>query len=247
MKRMLLAALMLTIAFGIAACNTDDATPEDQASGQTENATPDIIERTGDSAEDAEEAGGAGDTDVVTSSLGSSATVIARRPATATPTQPPDPLQPVGSDVIAGIVVPLGAELLKHTMATDTNDASADYAMADVDNETLLEWFREHMVALGWVEDEERDGALIFVHEEQMSGRHPDEARGATVFFATVEDLPEGAGSFTVIVEMPFEEDAAEDETDEEAGDETGAGDETSGDGAEDEESEDEESSSDEG
>lgn len=245
MTRLLLAALLLTLVVGAVACNS--ATEEAQT--VEDSGTPVIIERLSD--RDSEAAAGA--VAEVTSELASDATpeteasgatLVARLPATATPTQPPDPLSVTTSDVLPGIAVPLGAELLKHAMATDSTDASADYVVAGIDNDTLFEWFREHMSELGWVEDEERDGALIFLHEEQLSARYADEEepRTATVFFGTVDGLPEDAGSFTIIAESPYDSDGADAEESDEAAEAAGEG-EDEDDGEDNEE----EASSDEG
>lgn len=124
-------------------------------------------------------------------------TIVARIPRTPTPTAI-DPLAPVPSRAIDGIVVPAGAELVDSTAATDDTDARADYRIDDVEAGDLSDWFATHLQDAGWEAPDDRDGALVFIHSEQLSARHATvgQKRTATVFFG----LEEGA-DFTLLVE----------------------------------------------
>ncbi|MCE7938213.1 MAG: hypothetical protein DYG90_06360 [Chloroflexi bacterium CFX6] len=116
-----------------------------------------------------------------------------------TPT-PVDPLAVAPAEGIDGVVVPAGAELIEITAATDDADARADYRIADVDAAALSAWFAEHWPEAGWGEPEDRDGALVFEHAEQLSARHATvgQKRSATVVFGLDEGI-----DFTLLVEAP--------------------------------------------
>jgi len=127
------------------------------------------------------------------------ATVVARTARTATPT-PVDPLSPVPSQAIDGVVVPSSAELVDSTPATDDTDARVDYRIDGVETDELQAWFTKHMPALGWDEPEARDDALVFLHTRDLSARHAGlgQKRTAMVVF----DLEDGV-DFTLLVEAP--------------------------------------------
>jgi hypothetical protein len=130
-------------------------------------------------------------------------TVVARRPVTPTP----DPLSAVPAADLPGVVVPAGATRTAFTAASAEADANADYTMPGTDTEALTAWFRTEMAKAGWKEDEERDGALIFLHGEQVSARYADEGlkRTCTVFF-DAGSAPEGGTSFSIVAEAPVTE-----------------------------------------
>ena len=131
-------------------------------------------------------------------------TLVARLPATATPTPPPDPLAAVENDKVPGVFVPAGAELVAFIPPTDDEDASADFTMVGVSSEALFDWFKAQMPKHGWDEGEERGGSLIFLHATELSARFASEGlkRTATVHFDTI-DAPDGGVSFTLLVEAP--------------------------------------------
>jgi len=125
--------------------------------------------------------------------------LVARAPRTATPTVA-DPLAVAKSRAIAGVVVPAGAELVDATDADADADARADYRIDGVEAEGLSAWFAEHMPEAGWSAPEERDGALVFLHETELSARHASlgQKRTATVIFDLTDDV-----DFTLLVEAP--------------------------------------------
>jgi hypothetical protein len=131
-------------------------------------------------------------------------TLVARLPATATPTPPPDPLAPVASDKVPGVVVPAGAELVAFTPAVEDEDAAADYIVPGISDEDLSAWFLKQMPLHGWDDGEDRGGSLIFLHTTELSARFASEGlkRTATVHFDTI-DAPEGATSFSILAEAP--------------------------------------------
>jgi hypothetical protein len=133
-------------------------------------------------------------------------TIIARRGPTATPTVDPaaQPLAPVESGQLPGVVIPAGAFLIDFDEPYEDQDAVATYVINGVDSEELYGWFLEHMVGAGWGEPEERDGTLIFLHSSELSARFADDdlERTATVFFDSLEEL-EGGTTFTLVVEAP--------------------------------------------
>lgn len=126
-------------------------------------------------------------------------TVIRRAPRTATPTAV-DPLAPVTSKAIPGVPVPAAAVLVDSTPPTAEGDARADYRIEGVEPDALAEWFSREMTKAGWGEPEERDGALVFVHDSQLSERFAGlgQKRSATVVFDLTDDV-----DFTLLVEAP--------------------------------------------
>lgn len=127
-------------------------------------------------------------------------TVIVRVPVTPTP----DPLSPIAAPDLPEVVVPAGASRTAFSPADETADANAEYTMPGLDTEALTAWFRAEMTKAGWTEDEERDGALIFLHGKQLSARYAGEGlkRTCTVFFDT-GTAPEGGAAFSVVAEAP--------------------------------------------
>jgi hypothetical protein len=121
---------------------------------------------------------------------------------TATPEAPTDPLSPVGSKPLPGVVVPAGATLVRFSPATADTDARADYAMEDADAEALAAWFLEELPQAGWGTGRDSDGALIFLHRDELSARHADEGlkRTLTVFLDSVDDA-----DFSLVVEAAAE------------------------------------------
>jgi len=128
-------------------------------------------------------------------------TIVFRLAPPATRTPAVDPLAPVESDDLSGVVVPAGAELIDY-VAPDP-DARADYHMAGVDYETLNAWFRDQLPRVGWDEGKDTDGALMFLHTTQLSARYAGVGlkRTATIFF---EETDEGV-DFSLLVEAPEE------------------------------------------
>jgi len=185
MTRLLLTTLALTLGIAVAACGgTPARDPASSGAG-----TP----------------GGAAGAAATVGTAVVTPTVVARLPK---PTATPDPLSPVTSTSLADIVVPLAAEVVRNTAADETTDAQVDYVIAGTDEDALRAWFREQLPKHGWVEDEERDGAVIFLHAKQLSARYADEGlkRTATLFLGTVEDVPAGSTGFTLVVEAPAKE-----------------------------------------
>ena len=125
--------------------------------------------------------------------------LVARAPRTATPTVS-DPLAAVRSKVIAGVVVPAGAKLVESTAASAGADARADYRIDGVDAGALSTWFAEHLPQAGWGAPEDRDGALVFLHETELSARHASlgQKRTVTVIFDLTDEV-----DFTLLVEAP--------------------------------------------
>jgi len=136
-------------------------------------------------------------------------TVVQRRepPPTATIDPSEQPLAPVTVDVLPGIVVPAAALLVDSEPATSDQDARADFTMADTDVDTLVEWFREQLALADWTLAEERDGALVFLHVDDLSARFAEEGlkRTASVFFDTLDDVEDNEVSFTIVAEAPKE------------------------------------------
>jgi hypothetical protein len=126
-------------------------------------------------------------------------TVIRRAPRTATPTAV-DPLAAVTSKAVPGVPVPAAAELVESMPATADGDARADYRIEGVESDALSEWFSREMAKAGWGEPEERDGALVFVHDSELSERFAElgQKRTATVVFDLTDDV-----DFTLLVEAP--------------------------------------------
>ncbi len=129
---------------------------------------------------------------------------VARMEPTATATVDPaeEPLAPVGSEELAGIVVPAAAELVDFVEAGEETDARADYRIEveGVDSEVLYEWFVTQMMEQGWGEPEDRDGALIFLHETELGARFADlgQKRTATVIFDLTDEV-----DFSILAEAP--------------------------------------------
>lgn len=129
-------------------------------------------------------------------------TAVRRRLPTATPTLDPaaDPLAPVELEALPGVPVPIGARAVEVVSATAETDARVDFALPEgTTAEEMTAWFREQMPEMGWEESEERDGAVIFLHTEQLSARHAGEGveRTAMVLFDTLSD----EADFTVLAE----------------------------------------------
>lgn len=121
------------------------------------------------------------------------ATVVRRRLPTPTPTVDPaaNPLFPIELDALPGIVVPIGARVVETIEATDDADARIDFALPpDTTIDDMTAWFREQMPEQGWEESEERDGALVFLHDDQISERYASEGlkRTALILFDTLSD-----------------------------------------------------------
>ena len=131
-------------------------------------------------------------------------TVVARMEPTATATVDPasEPLAAVASEALPGIVVPAAAELVEAIEAGEDTDARADYRIEveGVDAEALYEWFSTELPKLGWGEPEDRDGALIFLHETELSQRFAElgQKRTATLIFEPTEDI-----DVSILVEAP--------------------------------------------
>lgn len=129
-------------------------------------------------------------------------TAVRRRLPTPTPTVDPaaDPLFPIEIEALPGVPVPIGARAVEIVTATAESDARVDFALPEgTSAEEITAWFREQMPELGWEESEERDGAVIFLHTEQLSARHADQGieRTAMVLFDTLSD----EADFTVLAE----------------------------------------------
>lgn len=121
------------------------------------------------------------------------ATVMRRREPTPTPTVDPaaNPLFPIELDALPGIAVPIGARAVEVIEATEDADARVDFELPpDTTVEEMTAWFREQMPEHGWEESEERDGALVFLHDDEISARYASEGlkRTATVLFDTLSD-----------------------------------------------------------
>jgi hypothetical protein len=100
-------------------------------------------------------------------------------------------MAPVEDPDLADIVIPLSASRVKLVPASGEEDARADYTIADVNEDTLRDWFVAHMPEAGWDRGEDRDGALLFEHRTETSP-HPAEDGGtqprtALVLFGVME------------------------------------------------------------
>jgi len=129
-------------------------------------------------------------------------TAIRRLEPTPTPTLDPaaDPLAPIELEALPGVPVPIGARVVEVVTATAESDARVDFALPEgTTTEAMTAWFRERMPEMGWEESDERDGAVIFLHTEQLSARHAGEGieRTAMVLFDTLSD----EADFTVLAE----------------------------------------------
>jgi hypothetical protein len=132
-------------------------------------------------------------------------TVIARREPSATPTPLPDPMSPVDSSHVPGVVVPYSAQLALLDAAQGTEpeagtDLLVEYLIPEADADVLRAWFREHMPAAGWDEGEERDGALLFRHttERSQRGDEDEPMRTVTIFFGVSD-----AATISILAEAP--------------------------------------------
>jgi hypothetical protein len=207
------ALLALVFVVGVAACSSADQTEQQSldvsqdnggsgAQGLIAGAGSDDGGAEAESGSELAPAEAAGD-------AGAQPTVVLRTGPTATPTVDPEsePLAPVESDRLPGVVIPAGAFLIEHSEASGEQDAVATFVIRGVDADELYDWFAEHMTAAGWDEPEDRDGTLIFLHGEQLSARFADEGlqRTATVFFESLGDLEKGT-TFTLVVEAPQED-----------------------------------------
>lgn len=203
------AALALLLSLGLTACG---------------NQVPEEIE------EPAEET-------VVAEAPSATPTAVERREPTPTPT-PDDPWYAVEAEGLPGVPVPQGAELVGELSPADEDrDARADYALSeDMTLDELYEWYLETMPEWDWDEGEDKDGGLVFLHQEQLSARYAAEglSRTATVIFEAIVD----GADFSLLVEAPEGEEAEDDAEDGDATDDDGD-DATSEDEAEDEEGED--------
>lgn len=133
-------------------------------------------------------------------------TIIQRLEPTATPTIDPqaEPFHPVVSDELAGVPVPIGAEMVEFFPASEVGDARADYSMPGVDDDEIGAWFIEWMPEHGWDDGDERDGGgLVFLHTEEISDRYASEGlkRTATVILDTLNDNID----FSLLVEAAAE------------------------------------------
>lgn len=133
-------------------------------------------------------------------------TVVERIPPTATPTVDPaaEPFHPIESAELPGVPVPIGAELVDFSPASETTDARADFAMPEATDEEIAAWFLEWMPEHGWDAGEERDGGgLVFLHGEQLSERFATQGleRTATLVLETLDD----GIDFSLLVEAPAE------------------------------------------
>lgn len=188
------ALLALVLVLGVAACSSNEGQSVPTDNEQVAN----------------ESAEGQGQEDAVAAPPpDAEPTIISRAGPTATPTVDPatQPMAPIESGQLAGVVIPAGAFLLDYDEAWEEQDAVATYVINGVASDELFDWFVEQMVAAGWGEPEERDGSLIFLHTSQLSARFADEEleRTATVFFDSLDDL-EGGTTFTLVVEAPQED-----------------------------------------
>jgi hypothetical protein len=137
--------------------------------------------------------------------LTATSTAVARREPSSTPTPLPDPMSPVNSRHVPGVVVPFSAQLT--LMDADQGaepeagtDLLVEYLIPEGDADTLRAWFREHMAAGGWDEGEDRDGALMFRHttEHSLRGDEDEPMRTVTIFFG----LSDGA-TISILAEAP--------------------------------------------
>ncbi|MCB0216380.1 MAG: hypothetical protein H6648_09435 [Caldilineae bacterium] len=131
-------------------------------------------------------------------------TVVARMEPTATATVDPaaEPMAAVASEGLPGIVVPAAAELVELVEAGEDTDARADYRIdvEGVDGDALYAWFSTELPKLGWGEPEDRDGALIFLHETELGQRFAElgQKRTATLIFDPTDDI-----DVSILVEAP--------------------------------------------
>lgn len=129
-------------------------------------------------------------------------TPVKRREPTATATVDPaaNPLFPIEVDALPGIPVPIGARTIDVIEATEDTDARVDFALPEGTTiQEMTAWFREQMPEHGWEESEERDGAVVFLHGEQLSARHASQGleRTAMVLFDTLSE----EADFSVLAE----------------------------------------------
>ena len=162
-----------------------------------------------------------------------SPTIVARVEPTPTPTVDPaeQPLYPGERDEVPGVPIPLGARIVDLAPATADADLRVQLALDDFDEEVVYDWYSEHMPEFGWGDVEDRDGSLIFLHDDELSQRFADDGlkRTATVLFVAIDE----EADWTLVVETP---EGAEPPAEPEAEDEDEAGgeaDEDSGDAAE--------------
>lgn len=129
-------------------------------------------------------------------------TAVVRQEPTPTATVDPaaEPLAPVASEALPGIVVPAAATLVELVEPTEDRDGRADYAIEDVDEEALYEWFVTELPKLDWDEPEDRDGSLIFLHRTELSRRFAElgQKRTATIVFGLVD-----GAAFSILAEAP--------------------------------------------
>ena len=112
-----------------------------------------------------------------------------------------DPLEPVESEEIPGVVVPAGATLTDFEPATGDADARADYHMDGIDPQSLRDWFSKELPAVGWAQGRDMEGSLMFLHTTQLSARYAREGlkRTCMVHFESTDD----GVDFAVIAEEP--------------------------------------------
>lgn len=182
---------------------------------------------------------------VVAEAPSATPTTVERREPTPTPT-PDDPWYAVEADGLPGVPVPQGAELVGELSPADEDrDARADYALGeDMTLDELYEWYLETMPEWDWDEGEDKDGGLVFLHQEQLSARYAAEglSRTATVIFEAIVD----GADFSLLVEAPEGEEADDESADDDATSEDEAADEEDEDATETDETEDESDESDE-
>ena len=161
----------------------------------------------------------------------STPTIVARVEPTATPTVDPaeQPRYPGERDEVPGVPLPIGARIVDLAPATADADLRVQLALDDYDESVVYDWYREHMPDYGWGDVEDRDGSLIFLHDEQLSQRFADDGlnRTATVLFIAIDE----EADWTMVVEAP-EGDEPPAETEAEEGDADTAADEEEGDAA---------------
>ena len=155
----------------------------------------------------------------------STPTIVARIEPTPTPTVDPaeQPLHPGLRDEVPGVPIPIGARVVDLAPATADSDLRVQLALDGYEEEVVYDWYREHMPAYGWGDVEDRDGSLIFLHDEQLSQRFADDGlrRTATILFIAIDE----EANWTMVVEAPEggEPPAAQEEgdadTEEEEGD----------------------------
>jgi predicted small lipoprotein YifL len=129
-------------------------------------------------------------------------TAVVRMEPTPTATVDPaaEPMAPVASEALPGLVVPAAATLIELVEPTEDRDGRADYAIEDVDEEALYDWFVTQWPKLDWGEPEDRDGSLIFLHRTELSQRFAElgQKRTATIVFGLVD-----GADFSILAEAP--------------------------------------------